>query len=88
MVEPKKAWDRIRAAAGVEHITIHGLRCTVATMMDERGESLTTTQRVLAHSRISTTEKYLRPRLEFQRAALERQAAFVTGTRQGEPMSD
>ena len=82
LVEPKKAWDRIRTAADVEHVTIHGLRGTVGTMMDERGESLAVIQRVLAHSRISTTEKYLRPRLEFQRQALERQAAIVTGSPQ------
>jgi integrase len=87
LVEPTKAWERIRTAADVEHVTIHGLRGTVGTMMDERGESLATIQRVLAHSRISTTEKYLRPRLEFQREALERQAAVVTGSDQSRSTS-
>jgi len=82
LVEPKKAWDRIRSAAGVEHITIHGLRATVATMSEDRGVPVSVISRMLAHSRITTTVKYLRPRLELQRAALERQAAVVMGVRQ------
>jgi integrase len=80
LIEPASAWNRIRTAAGVEHVTIHGLRATVATMMDARGESLAVIQRVLGHARLSTTEKYLHPDIETQRAARDRQAAVMMGS--------
>jgi integrase len=81
LVEVKAAWERIRTRAGVPHIKVHDLRRTVATMLDESGEGLATIQKVLGHSRLSTTEKYLKPRLDAQREALERNAAFMVGAR-------
>jgi integrase len=82
LVEVKAAWERIRTRASVRHIKVHDLRRTVATDLHAQGEGIATIQRVLGHSRISTTERYLKPGLEAQREALERNAALRVRARQ------
>ena len=78
LVEPTAAWERIRARAGVRHVTIHDMRRTVATLMErEQNVSLSTIQELLGHRRITTTQRYLKPGDEAQRRALERHAALI-----------
>jgi hypothetical protein len=47
---PYKARDRIAAAAGVEHWTIHDLRRTAATMMASIGVSPFVIEKILGHA--------------------------------------
>jgi integrase len=74
LVEPKKAWQRIRAQAGVPDVTIHDLRRTLGSWLAASGESLTLVAKVLNHSSISTTQVYARLSLEPVRKALEANA--------------
>jgi site-specific recombinase XerD len=59
-------------ARRLESVTPHMLRHSLARRMLERGAQLPEVQRVLGHSRLSTTGVYLTPSEEEVRAALRR----------------
>jgi site-specific recombinase XerD len=59
-------------ARRLETVTPHMLRHSVARRMLERGAQLPEVQRVLGHSRLSTTGIYLTPSEEDVRSALQR----------------
>ncbi len=79
LVEPKKAWRRIREQAGVPDVTIHDLRRTLGSWLAARGESLNLVGKVLNHSNVSTTQIYARLSLEPVRRALEANAVQMLG---------
>lgn len=60
LVNPDKAWGRIRTAAGMPDLRIHDLRRTVGSLMAEGNVSLHVIGDVLGHSRPSTTAIYAR----------------------------
>ena len=55
---PRKAFTRVLAAAGVEHITIHGLRHSFASLSILGGATLYEVQRLLHHSTPQMTQRY------------------------------
>lgn len=55
----QEIWGVIRSRAGLDDVHIHDLRRTTATLLDQRGVSLSTIQKVLNHSNIATTQRYL-----------------------------
>jgi site-specific recombinase XerD len=59
-------------ARRLETVTPHMLRHSLARRMLERGAQLSEVQRVLGHSRLSTTGIYLTPSEEDVRSALQR----------------
>lgn len=59
-------------ARRLERVTPHMLRHSLARRMLERGAQLPEVQRVLGHSRLSTTGIYLTPSEEDLRSALGR----------------
>jgi integrase len=79
LVEPKKAWQRIRQKAGVPDVRIHDLRRTLGSWLAAQGYSLPLIGRALNHTNISTTQVYARLDLEPVRDALERNAKLMLG---------
>lgn len=70
----KRAWDRIRLAAGIQDVRFHDLRRTVGSWLAGSGESLHLIGKVLNHRNVSTTAIYARLNLNPVRLALERNA--------------
>lgn len=60
LVNPDKAWRRIRAHAGMPDLRIHDLRRTVGSMMADDNVSLHIIAGVLNHKNLSTTKVYAR----------------------------
>jgi integrase len=52
-------WSNIRVRAGIEDVHIHDLRRTTATLLDQKGVSVSTIQKVLNHKNLVTTQRYL-----------------------------
>lgn len=55
---PRKAFTRLLNAAGIEHIRLHDLRHTHASILVNQGESLFVVQQVLGHASPKTTQRY------------------------------
>ena len=71
----KRAWGRIRLAAGIQDVRFHDLRRTVGSWLAGSGESLQLIGRILNHRDVSTTAIYARLNLDPVRQALERNAS-------------
>jgi integrase len=83
IVEPAKAWQRIRKRAGVPDVRIHDLRHTLASWLVAQGFNLPLVGRALNHSQPATTARYAHLALDPVRAALEQTAALMTGNEGG-----
>ena len=55
---PEIFWRRVRKEAGIGGARLHDCRRTYASIAIMRGESVTTTARLLGHSDAQTTLKY------------------------------
>lgn len=77
IVEPAKAWQRIRNRAGVPDVRIHDLRHTLASWLVAQGFNLPLVGRALNHTQVSTTARYAHLALDPVRAALEQTAALM-----------
>ena len=59
LVDPRKAFTRVLAAAGIEgHVRIHDIRHTHASLAVNAGQSLYTVQHLLHHANPQTTMRY------------------------------
>jgi integrase len=79
IVEPAKAWQRIRKRAGVPDVRIHDLRHTLASWLVAQGFNLPLIGRALNHTQTATTARYAHLALDPVRAALEQTAALMVG---------
>jgi integrase len=79
IVEPAKAWGRIRRRAGVPDVRIHDLRHTLASWLVAQGFNLPLIGRALNHTQMATTARYAHLALDPVRAALEQTAALMVG---------
>lgn len=77
IVEPAKAWQRIRARAGVPDVRIHDLRHTLASWMVAQGFNLPLIGRALNHAQTATTARYAHLALDPVRHALDQTAALM-----------
>ncbi|WP_296000050.1 site-specific integrase [Rugamonas sp.] len=55
---PRKCFTRVLTAAGIEHIRLHDLRHTHASLLINNGASLFIVQRALGHSNPITSQRY------------------------------
>jgi integrase len=81
VVEPGKAWQRIRQRAGVPDVRIHDLRHTLASWLVAQGFNLPLIGRALNHTQTATTARYAHLAMDPVRAALEQTAALMVGGR-------
>jgi integrase len=85
ILEPSKAWQRIRKRAGVPDVRIHDLRHTLASWMVAQGLNLPLIGRALNHTQASTTNRYAHLALEPVRQALEKTAALMINGAETKP---
>jgi integrase len=69
--EPKAAWKRVIAAAGLVDVALHDLRRTLASHMAINGTSEAIITKMLGHSSQSVTGIYARLNTEAVRDAME-----------------
>lgn len=74
LVEPKKAWARICAAAGIDGARIHDLRRTMGSWQAMTGASLPVIGKSLNHKNTSTTAIYARLDLDPVRSSMAKAA--------------
>ena len=55
----KRAWNTAKKKAGIENLRFHDLRHTVATRLVNAGVPLPTVKKVMTHSDIATTMRYV-----------------------------
>lgn len=87
MLDHKRGFQRAVALAGIPHIRFHDCRHTFATRLLRAGVDLVTVQKLLGHSKITTTARYAHSlfdakmeavmRLEGQPARKGKQARFA-----------
>lgn len=85
VIEPSKAWQRIRQRAGLDGneeepksaVRVHDLRRTLGSWLAASGYSLPLIGRALNHSNVSTTTIYARLNLDPVREALEQNARLM-----------
>lgn len=65
-------WERAKQKAGVKGLRWHDLRGEFASRLDEAGVETIVTSRLLGHHSLTTTQRYLRPRVERFKGAIER----------------
>jgi integrase len=58
LVNLKKPWNRVRAAAGLQNVRLHDLRHSFASFAIGSGVTLPIISELLGHSSIQTTERY------------------------------
>lgn len=68
----RRMWDNARHLAGVEGLRWHDLRGEFASRLDEAGVEVSVTSQLLGHASLSMTQKYLRPRVERFRDAIDK----------------
>jgi len=71
LIDPKRAWKRIVARAGLEDLRLHDLRRTLGSWQASTGASLLIIGKALGHTNVNTTAIYSRLSLDPVRKAVE-----------------
>jgi integrase len=77
LVEPKSAWRRVLARAGIEDLRIHDLRRTLGSSMAAAGVNTITTARTLGHKTLTMALRYQHLGTDPRRAAIEAGAGVI-----------
>ncbi len=64
LVELKRSWSTFRKRAGLEHVEFHTLRHNFASTLVLKGTAIPTIMRLMGHTNIKTTQRYLSVRRE------------------------
>jgi len=75
LVTIKKGWHQLMKRTGIKGMTVHDLRRTHATLLEEAGVAISIISKVLGHSSTAVTERYL------QAGKAAREDAVRRGTR-------
>ncbi|MBF0260397.1 MAG: site-specific integrase, partial [Magnetococcales bacterium] len=81
LVEPRKAWERIIARAGIDDAHIHDLRRTMGSWQAITGASLAVIGKGLGHKSQQATAIYARLNLDPVRAAMEKATEAMMGVK-------
>ncbi len=81
--EITRAWYRIRRRAGLEHVRLHDLRHSYATMAISGGASLPLIGGLLGHTQAATTQRYAHLANDPLAAAAERAGADMAAALEG-----
>ena len=65
------AWENARRRAGLEDLNFHDLRRTFGTRLLEAGVDIVTISKLYGHSSVLVTQRYLHPKDELSREAVE-----------------
>ena len=76
---PQRAWQRIRARAGLADVRVHDLRHGFASVLAGLGESLPIIGKTLGHRQATTTQRYAHLADDPVRGAVERAGAALIG---------
>ena len=68
----KREWARARKRAGMEDFHWHDLRGEFASRLSELGVQVPVVSKLLGHGSLTTTQRYLRPRVEQFREAIDK----------------
>lgn len=66
----REAWAAAQELAGVDPVSVHGMRGTTATLLLEAGVSDEVAQAIMGHSTVAMTRRYQKVDLELSRRAL------------------
>jgi integrase len=72
MSRPSRAWERMKAAAGIQGLTLHDLRRSHATLAHEAGASIYAISQHLNHSSVAVTARYCVLDLSQQRGVVDK----------------
>ena len=75
----------VAARANVAAATLHKFRHTYATRLLEEGADIVTVQKLMGHSDLETTRKYLNPKDELRRSAVNRLSLLSKSNSDAEP---
>ena len=84
LMEPKLAWERLLARAGIADLRIHDLRRTLGSWQAAAGSSLQVIGKSLGHARPETTAIYARLQLEPVRQSVNAAAAAIAAAGKAE----
>jgi integrase len=77
-------WDHIRKAAKLEHVRLHDLRHTFASLGVSHGYTLPLVGALLGHRKASTTMRYAEVALDPQREAMRKLGTAIMGNSEDE----
>jgi integrase len=77
IAEVRTVWDHIRKAAKLEHVRLHDLRHTFASLGVSHGYTLPLVGALLGHRKASTTMRYAEVALDPQREAMGKLGAII-----------
>ncbi len=82
---PRLAWERARAAAGLDGFRFHDLRHTAASWLAMSGATTAELASILGHRTLLMVKRYAHFSQEHHRPVLERMAERLPGGRGGDP---
>ena len=59
LIDLQKVWKKVRSTAGIEDVRLHDLRHSFATLAASEGVSVPVIARLLGHSKVWTTARYM-----------------------------
>lgn len=83
IAEPKAAWERVLATAGITGLRMHDLRRTAGSYMAATGASLPIIGKALGHLSTSSTHVYARLNVDPVRAAMDASTAAMMAAAKG-----
>jgi integrase len=88
LIEPKKAWASLCAAAKLDNLRIHDLRRTLATWQVSTGANVVLIAKTLGHKSLRSTEVYARADQDPVRRSMQTATAAILSAGQQKPPAE